>query len=160
MATKKSRKKTTIRAQTTGGKTDAGRARLQQMSKGSSQIVKDAAALLDEEMAAGILAAKQMQQRFRKEKRIDPGDFREALLKFQGHAHEVINQLKERVSETSAQENAELIGHFVNNTHDLLDLTVEMVNTSAEIADRLMQSDLPKKLLQSDLPKKKNGARR
>jgi hypothetical protein len=48
----------------------------------------------------------------------------------------------------------------VTNTHDLLDLTVEMVNTSAEIADRLMQSDLPKKLLQSNLPKKKNAARR
>ena len=160
MATKKSGKKTVNRAKATRGRTDTGGARLQQISKGSSQIVKDAAALLDEEMAAGILAAKQMQQRFRKEKRIDPGDFREALQKFQGHAHEVINQLNERLSETSAQENAELIGHFVTNTHDLLDLTVEMVNTSAEIADRLMQSDLPKKLLQSDLPKKKNGGRR
>jgi hypothetical protein len=151
MATKKSRKKTASRTKVTRGRTDAGGARLQQISKGSSQIVKDAAALLDEELAAGILAAKQMQQRFRKE---------EALQKFQGHAHEVINQLNERLSETSAQENAELIGHFVTNTHDLLDLTVEMVNTSAEIADRLMQSDLPKKLLQSDPPKKKNGARR
>lgn len=159
MATKKSRKKTTP-TKATRGKTDAGRARLQQISKGSSQIVRDAAALLDEEMAAGILAAKQVQQRFRKEKRIDPGDFREALQKFQGHAHEVINQLNERLSETSAQQNAELIGHFVTNTHELLDLTVEMVNTSAEIADRLLQSDLPKKLLQSNLPKKKNGARR
>lgn len=160
MATRKSRKTTTNRAQATRGRTDTSGARLQQISKGSSQIVKDAAALLDEEMAAGIVAAKQMQQRFRKEKRIDPGDFREALQKFQGHAHEVINQLNERLAENSAQEHAELIGHFVTNTHDLLDLTVEMVNTSAEIADRLMQSDLPKKLLQSDLPKKKNGARR
>jgi hypothetical protein len=160
MATKKSRKKTTNRAKVTRGRTDTGGARLQHISKSSSQIVKDAAALLDEEMAAGILAAKQVQQRFRKEKRIDPSDFREALQKFQGHAHEVINQLNERLSETSAQENAELIGHFVTNTHDLLDLTVEMVNTSAEIADRLLQSDITKKLLQSDLPKKKNGARR
>lgn len=144
MATKKSRKKTTIRAKTTSGKTDAGRARLQQMSKGSSQIVKDAAALLDEEMAAGILAAKLMQQRFKKDKHIDPTDFREALQKFQGHAHEVVNQLQGKLSEAGAQENAELIRHFVTNTHDLLDLTVELVNTGAEIADRLVQSTLTK----------------
>jgi hypothetical protein len=144
MATKKSRKKKAINAKTTRGKTDGGGARLQQMSKGSSQIVKDAAALLDEEMAAGILAAKQMQRRFQKEKRIDPTDFREALQKFQGHAHEVVNQLQGKLSEAGAQENAELIRHFVTNTHDLLDLTVELVNTGAEIADRLVQSTLTK----------------
>lgn len=144
MATKKSRKKTAIRTKTTRGRSDAGGARLQQISKGSSQIVKDAAALLDEEMAAGILAAKQMQQRFQKEKRIDPTDFREALQKFQGHAHEVVNQLQGKLSEAGTQENAELIRHFVTNTHDLLDLTVELVNTGAEIADRLVQSTLKK----------------
>src|ERR1700686_3376613 len=142
MATNKSRKKTAIRAKATGGRADAGSVRLQQISKGSSQIVKDAAALLDDEMAAGILAAKQMQQRFQKENRIDPTDFRDALQKFQGHAHEVVNQLNGKLSEAGAQENAELIRHFVTNTHDLLDLTVELVNTGAEIADRLVQSTL------------------
>lgn len=39
------------------------------------RIVQDAAALLDEELAAGIVAAKQVQKRFRKERRIDPQDF-------------------------------------------------------------------------------------
>jgi len=48
--------------------------------------VKDAAALLDEELAAGIQAAQQVQQRFRKQGRIDPADFSDALQRFQADA--------------------------------------------------------------------------
>ena len=58
-------------------------ARLKQISKSSSQIVKDAAVLLDEEIASGIVAAKQVQQRFQKERRINPTDFKDALTRFQ-----------------------------------------------------------------------------
>jgi len=48
--------------------------------------VKDAAALLDEELAAGIQAAQQVQQRFRKQGRIDPAVFSDALQRFQADA--------------------------------------------------------------------------
>ena len=60
------------------------------MSKSTSQIVKDAAALLDEELAAGIVAPDQVQRRLRKEGRIDPADFSNALKRFQADAHEII----------------------------------------------------------------------
>jgi hypothetical protein len=48
-----------------GNKTTAER--FSQISKSRSQIVREAAVLLDEEIASGIVAAKQMQQRFQKE---------------------------------------------------------------------------------------------
>ena len=40
---------------------------------------------------------------------------------------------------------AELVKRFTNNAHSLLDLVVELVNTSAEIADQLTKSNLQKK---------------
>ena len=119
--------------------------RLKQITKSSSQIVKDAAVLLDDEIAAGIVAAKQMQQRFQKERRVDPSDFKEAVQQFQAHAHEIVNQLNSRVSDFGSQENQELLRRLVNNSHDLLDLTVEVFNMGAELADQLAQSKLPKK---------------
>ena len=133
------------RAATNRGKSK-GSEQIKQISKVSSQIVKDAAVLLDEEIAAGIVAAKQMQRRFQKERRIDPNDFREAILQFQEHGHEVVNQLNERVSDMGAQENQEILRRLVSKSHDLLDLSVEVFNMGAELADQLVQST-----------KKKNG---
>lgn len=122
-----------------------GSERLKLISKGSSQIVKDAAVLLDDEIAAGIVAAKQMQRRFQKERRVDPSDFKEAVQQFQVHAHEVVNQLNSRVSDMGSPENQELMKRLVSNSHDLLDLTVEVFNMGAELADQLVQSKVPKK---------------
>lgn len=44
-----------------------------------------------------------------------------------------------------SDENAELVKRFTGNAHSLLDLVVELVNTSAEIADQLAKSNLQKK---------------
>ena len=118
--------------------------RFNQIGKGSSQIVLDAAALLDEEIASGIVAAKQMQQRFQKERRVDPGDFKDAMKRFQGDAHDIVNMINDQFGTVRSEETGELGRRLSRNAHDLLDLVVEMVNTSAEVADRLVQSNLPK----------------
>jgi hypothetical protein len=146
MVRKKAEKKGS-QPQSTGqaGTTNPRTARFARISKGSSQIVKDAAVLLDDELASGIVAAKQMQQRFQRERRINPSDFKESLQRFQGDAHEVVNLLNDQFSELRSEENAEIIKRFTNNTHNLLDLVVEMINMGAEITDQLLQSNLPKK---------------
>ena len=123
---------------------NARSARLKQISKSSSQIVKDAASLLDEEIASGIVAAKQVQQRFQKERRINPADFKDALTRLQGDAHDAVNLINDQFAELRSDENAELVKRFTDNAHSLLDLVVEMVNTSAEIADQLAKSNLQK----------------
>ena len=150
MAQEKGGKKRRAKARAENGDTgDQGQRqneRFDRISKSSSQIVKDAAALLDDEIASGIVAAKQVQERFRSERRIDPGDFKEALAKFQGDTHSVINLMDEQVNELRSDENAAVFSRFINNAHSLLDLTVELVNMGAEIADQLVQqSRLSKK---------------
>ncbi len=143
MATRKAN--TQQRGNTAKAEPGARSARLKQIGKSSSQIVKDAAGLLDEELAAGIVAAKQVQQRFQKERRINPGDFKDALTRFQGDAHDVVNLLNDQFAEMRSDENAELVKRFTGNAHSLLDLVVELVNTSAEIADQLAKTNLQKK---------------
>jgi predicted lactoylglutathione lyase len=138
-------KRSISRTAGTPSKPSASSERFKQISKNSSQIVKDAAVLLDDEIAAGIVAAKQMQRRFQKERRVDPGDFKEAVQQFQVHAHEVVDQLNSRVSDMGSKENQELLRRLVNNSHDLLDLTVEVFNMGAELADQLVQSKVPRK---------------
>ncbi len=116
--------------------------RFEDLSKSTAQIVKDAAALLDEELAEGIVAANQVQKRFRQERRIDAGDFSNALQKFQADAHEVIQLLNDRLNDMRSQENFELVKNLVDRSHDMVDLAVELVNGSAEIATQLAQSPI------------------
>ena len=118
--------------------------RFAQINTATSQIVREAAALLDDEVAAGIVAARQMQERFRKERKIDPADFQDSLQRFQGDAHEVVNMLNQQFAELRSDENAELVSRFVTNTHDLLDVVVGVVNMGAEIANQLVAANLPK----------------
>lgn len=120
-------------------------AQVKKIGDNSSQIVKQAASLLDDELAAGIVTAKQVQERFQKERRVDPSDFKETVQRLQTQAHEAVNQLNSKVSEASSKENVELLQRLIDNSHDLLDLAVEMLNTGAELADQLGQSDVLKK---------------
>jgi len=129
-----------------GEKTDP---RFDRISNSASEIVKQAATLLDEEIAAGIVAAKQMQDRFQNERRIDPGDFRAALARFQNDAHQLVSLLDGQFAALRSEENAEIINRFTVNAHGLLDLVVEMVNTGAQVANEVVQ--------QSKIGKKNGG---
>ena len=120
-------------------KSSARSPRLESISRNTSQIVKDAAVLLDQEVAAGIVAAHRMQQRFQKERRIAPADFQDALQKFQADAHDVISLLNDQISEMRSEENVQLAKRLVSRTHDVVDLAVELVNTGAEVASQLAQ---------------------
>jgi hypothetical protein len=131
------------------GKTAADSGRLKDISAGTSQIVKQAAALLDEELAAGIVAANQVQERFRKERRIDPADFSDALQRFQADAHEVIQLLNDRLNEMRSDENFAVVKNLVERSHDMVDLAVELVNGSAEAATQLANSPIVKRNLGS-----------
>jgi hypothetical protein len=144
MANKKVEAKATSRG---GGERTPGTVgdrRFKDIGTASSRIVTQAAALLDEEIAAGIVAAKQVQQRFQKERRIDPRDFREALQRFQRDGHEVVDLIDHQLGELRSKENAELTTRLLHNAHDLLDLAVGLVNMGAEIAGQLAQTNLPR----------------
>jgi hypothetical protein len=101
-------------------------------------VVLQAATLLDEELAAGIVAAKQVQKRFREKREIDPADFQEALAKFQADGHELIAMVGERLIEPRSEEAKELIEKFVGHAQSMLDVMVEMVNTSAELVNEMI----------------------
>jgi hypothetical protein len=137
---KAARRSTTPRKVQRGAPTASAK-RLRQISQSGSQIVKDAALLLDEEIAAGIVAAKQMQVRFSRERRIDPSDFKEVLQRFRSNGHEIVNLVNDRISELRSEENAEVVKQLLNNGHSLLDLVVELVSMGAKVADQLVQSN-------------------
>lgn len=132
--------------------------RFSQIGARTSKIVLDAAALLDEEMAAGILTAKRVHERFQRERRIEPADFSEAFQRFRSNAHDIVNTLNDQFTRLRSPENNELIGRLLKNTHDLVDLAFAIVKTGAELASQVAQSNRNRR--KQGLAKAKVHARR
>jgi hypothetical protein len=139
----------------TGGRRGGGdKQRFAQLNSATSQIVRQAAELLDEEVAAGIVAAKQMQDRFSRERRVDPADFQGSLQRFQSDAHEVVTMLDQQFAELRSEENAELVSRLVSNAHDLVDVLVGVVNMGADIASQLSEKTLDRPGAERTRPKR------
>jgi hypothetical protein len=114
--------------------------KLQKLAGTADQFIEEAARLLDEEMAAGIVAAQRVQRRFRLERRIDQTDFKEAFEKFQSHAHDMVSVVGQRVEMFRSPEVQKSAERFVNHAHGILDLFAEMISTGAELADQIAQA--------------------
>ena len=56
----------------------------------------------------------------------------------------MVNLLNDQVAQLRSDENAELITRLVNNSHDLLDVAVGIVNIGMEITNQLAQTNFPK----------------
>ena len=158
MAPKKDRSKTPPKSGKDTAAADT--ARVGAVAEESSQIVKEAASLLEDEVAAGIVAAKKVQQRMQNERRVDPADFRDSVTRLQTQAHDVVNQFSSQLSDAKLKENVELLQRLVSNSHEMVDLAVEILNTNAELADQLARSELLRKTdvnLKKDARKESKG---
>ena len=138
-------KKTSSDTKSTTDAASSQSTRIKNATKNVSSIVKDAAEILDEEVASGIVAARQVQARFRKSRTIDPKDFETALQKFNADAHELLTLVGNQVDEMGSKQNSELTRKLMGRTHDVLDLAVEMINIGAELANEVLEKTKPTK---------------
>jgi hypothetical protein len=110
----------------------------------SAELVRQAAVILDQEMAVGVTAAKAVQQRLARERRIEPADFREAMQRFQSDARDIVNSLNAQVAGEKLNQNVELAKRFITRASDMIDLAVGVVTTSTELANELIHANLTK----------------
>jgi hypothetical protein len=109
----------------------------------SAELVRAAASVLDQEMAVGIEAAKAVQQRVSRERKVETSDFKEAMARFQTDARDVVSSLEAQLGGSRLPQNVELAKRFLTRANDMVDLAVGMVTTSAEIASELLQKNAP-----------------
>jgi hypothetical protein len=109
-----------------------------------AELVRSAAVVLDNELAVGITAAKAVQQRVDRERRVDAADFTDALQRFQSDAHDLVNSLDGQLSGAKLQQNLDLAKKFIAQTNDIVDLAVGVVTTSAQLANEFIHANSTK----------------
>src|SRR5215472_9902560 len=60
------------------------------------------------------------------------------MQRFQADAHEVLKLLNDRLSDMRSDENFQAVRNLFDRSHDMVDLTVDLVNSSAEVANQLI----------------------
>jgi hypothetical protein len=107
-----------------------------------AELVRLAANVLDSELAVGIEAAKAVQKRVDRERRIDARDFNDALQRFRADAHEVVNSLDAQISGAKLQQNLDLAKKIISQANDAVDLAVGVVTTSASVANEFIRNNV------------------
>lgn len=128
-----SRKKTERAAATEPGQFRA-------LGQSASDVVQQAAAVLEEELAAGIVAGQRIEERFRAERRVDEAEVADVVERFRANAHELVEVVGDRIAELGSGDAQDLAKRFLNDAHGLLDTVANLANFAPEIVNRLSVS--------------------
>jgi len=117
------------------------RGSLEDIGKTTSQVVQEAAAVLEEDLATGLIAARKVSQRLAKEQRFEAGDFADALKRFRSTGHELIEMAQERLGELRSDANQDLLKKLLTDGQGALDTLVDLIAASPELANRFLKTD-------------------
>ena len=116
---------------------------LDELGKTASQVVQEAAAVLEEELAAGLIAARNVSQRLAKEQRFETEDFADALKRFRATGHQLIEMARGRLTDLRTDETQDLLQRFLTDAQGGLDTLVDLIGAGPELANRFVKNSTP-----------------
>jgi predicted transcriptional regulator len=104
----------------------------------ASDVVMQAASVLEEELAAGIDAAKKAEERFRQEGRFQAQDVAGLIERFRADGHDIIDVAKSQLDVLRSAETDELAQRLANDAHQLVDLAAHVAVQLPDLLNRLL----------------------
>jgi hypothetical protein len=112
------------------------------LGKSASQVIQEAASVLEEELASGLTAARKVSRRLVEEQRVDKEDFVDALQRFRSTGHDLIEMVRGRVDDMGSESTRDLSQRFVKNAQGALDVFADLIEVGPELVNQLMKSNL------------------
>ena len=136
---------------------------LEDAASGASEAVRQAAAVLEKELAAGVSGVQRLGAHLTKERRVDQEAFDEVLARLRANAHEFVGVAANRVGDLRADDVQELAAQFSTHAQDLLDTVINMVSVAPDMLNRVIsagqETDIPPKPVVASAPPAKAAAR-
>lgn len=128
------------KAKKTTGSAGQDRRSVEDLGKTASQVIQEAAAVLEEELAAGLIAARKVSRRLAEEQRFEADDFAEALKRFRSTGQELIEIARGRIEELRSDTTQDLSQRFLTDAQGALDVLVDLIAVGPELANRFLRS--------------------
>jgi hypothetical protein len=103
----------------------------------ASAAVRQAASVLERELAAGLAGLRKVEVRFTEERRVDPAEFDQVVERFRSNAHELIDVASARISELGSDDVVDLSKRLTRDAHDLFDVALDLVRMAPDAINRL-----------------------
>jgi hypothetical protein len=115
---------------------DTSGERVKESGTEASEAVQRAASVFEEELAAGLAGVEKLEERFRAERRIDPGELNTVVQRFRDDGHNVIDVLAERLGDFQSEDLRSLAQRFIKDAHGLLDTVANLVNLAPDLVNQ------------------------
>jgi hypothetical protein len=137
---------------------------LEDAASGASEAVRQAAAVLEKELASGVNGVQRLGAHLTEEHRVDQEAFDEVLARLRANTHEFVGVAANRVGDLRADDVQDLAAQFSTHAQDLLDAVINMVSVAPDMLNRVIaagqQGDPPRAAAASRPAAKAGGAKR
>lgn len=106
----------------------------------TSDMIRKAAVILEEEVASGILAAQEVERGLRESGEVRSDEFDTIMVRLRKDAHDMVNILGEQVDQMRSQEFDELSQRFQKDAHEVVDLVLNVMTVAPDVINRLVKS--------------------
>ena len=110
---------------------------LQEFSESTADIIQKAASILEEEVAAGIVAARELERSMREGDDFRSDEFDDVMQRLRKDAHDMVNILGEQVNALRSGEFDDLTERFQQDAHDVVDLVLNVVGNAPQFIRRM-----------------------
>lgn len=112
---------------------------LREFGASTSDMIQKAAVILEEEVASGILAAKEVERSMRETGDVRSESFDDIVVRLRKDAHDVVNIIGEQVDQLRSEEFDELSNRFQRDAHEAVDVVLNVVTSAPSMINRLLQ---------------------
>jgi len=120
-----------------GSKRQPNRPKLDEAARDGSRAVRQAASVLETELATGLAGVRKVETRFTKERRVEQKDFDEILEQARQTTHQLIDVASGRVADLRSEEIQDLSSRLTSDAHDLFDTMINIVSMAPDVINRL-----------------------
>jgi hypothetical protein len=113
---------------------------LREFGASTSDMIRKAAVILEEEVASGILAAKEVERSMRESGEVSSESFDDIIVRLRRDAHDVVNIIGEQADQMRSEEFDELSQRFQKDAHEVVDVFLNVVTNAPDIINRLLKS--------------------
>jgi hypothetical protein len=117
---------------------------LDDVGKSGAQVIREAAEVLEEELAAGLIAARKVSRRLAKEQRVDKEEFDDAVGRFRSLGQDLIEMTRGRLDDLKSEETQALLNRLVTDAQGALDTFVDLLELGPEVVNRVEAATRPK----------------
>ena len=107
-----------------------------QVSRGATDVIKQAASILQQELNDHSNRAATMQTKFASSKRVDPDEFKALSDRVRKDVHDLIAMAGEMFAEFKGDDVQSLVAKMAGDAHDALDTTMNLIENTPAAAGR------------------------